>query len=511
MNQNCLSRMKRSARMGTYSLVLGAIVLAVLVLVNLLAGMLPAKVTYFDVSGIGLTEISDESAKFASGIQEDVTIYWLCQGGIVDDQFDLMLTRYVEAGKHIRVEVIDTTENPTFTEDYTDAVLSDYSMIVESDRRFTTVDTADMYYYTNDFVNQYLYSGTVVPMTVQQFQELYAYCLQYNQIDISQYPTHIHFRGEALLTAALDYVTRDYIPHGYLITGHGETAPSETLSELMTSMGLEAEPLDLTVAQSVPADANCLILFSPESDLTAHETALVKDYLNGGGSLMLNTSPEVVQSCPNIQSLCALFGLTAAPGLVEEGDTSFIAGSRFTLVPTVSTEHAATSYVSSNGIKAQMPTSHAISIASALPAGVTVTPLLTTSETANRVAVDDPSMTLGVAGRLHVAVAATKSIGLPDGTTETAHLTWYGSAAAMTDASAANTSGGNYYYYAATLSSMSEGFTSAYESLAAVDLSGQALGMGDGPAFLLGAIVVLVIPVGLLTAGIVIWVRRKRR
>ena len=46
--------MKRSARMGTYSLVLGAIVLAVLVLVNLLAGMLPAKVTYFDVSGIGL-------------------------------------------------------------------------------------------------------------------------------------------------------------------------------------------------------------------------------------------------------------------------------------------------------------------------------------------------------------------------------------------------------------------------------------------------------------------------
>lgn len=503
--------MKRSSRMGTYSLILGAVVLAVLILVNLLVGMLPAKVTYFDVSGIGLTEISDESAKFVSGIQEDVTIYWLCQGGVVDDQFELMLTRYEEAGKHIRVEVIDTTENPTFTADYTDAVLADYSMIVESGRRFTTVDTADMYYYTNDFVTQYLYSGTVVPMTAQQFQEIYTYCLQYNQIDISQYPTHIHFRGEALLTAALDYVTREYIPHGYLIAGHGEAAPSETLSALMASMSLEAETLDLTVAQSVPADANCLILFSPENDLTAHETALVRDYLNGGGSLMLNTSPEVVQSCPNIQSLCGLFGLTAAPGVVEEGDTSFIAGSRFTLVPTVSTEHAATSYVSSNGIKAQMPTSHAISVASALPAGVTVTPLMTTSETANRVAVNDPSVTLGTAGKLHVAVAATKSIGLPDGTTETAHLTWYGSAAAMTDASATNTSGGNYYYYAATLSSMSESFTSAYESLAAVDLSGQALGVGDGPAFLLGAVVVLVIPVGLLTAGIVIWVRRKRR
>lgn len=511
MNQNRVSRSKRSARKGLISLVSVAVLLAALVLVNLLVGLLPAKVTVFDVSGIGLTEISAETAKFVSGMTEDVTVYWLCADGIVDDQFELLLTRYEEAGDHIRVEVIDTTAQPDFAAAYTADALADYSMIVESGLRHTTVNTDDMYFYTNDFVNEQLYSGTVVPMTAEQFEQIYRYCAQYYQIDITKSPTRVHYRGEALLTAALDYVTREYIPHGYLIAGHGEAAPSEVLTELAASLGLTMETLDLTVAQAVPADANCLVLFAPTSDLSDHEAALIRDYLNAGGSLLLNTSPEAVQSCPNLLEVCGLFGLSAAAGVVEEGDTSYISGSRFSLLPTVSTEHTVGASLSGSGYKVLMPNSHAITVAETLPAGVAVTPLLTTSATANRVAVNDPALTLGVAGKLHVAVTATKSISRSDGTADTAYLTWFGSADAVTDTVAESVSGGNYYYYAAAFSSMSEPFVSAYEGLAAIDLTGDSLAISDGPVFLLGALAVLVIPGGLLTAGIVIWVRRKRR
>jgi ABC-2 type transport system permease protein len=350
-----------------------------------------------------------------------------------------------------------------------------------------------------------------MPMTAQQFEQIYQYCAQYYQIDITKATTHVYYRGQALLTSALDYVTREYIPHGYLLTGHGEAALSEVLSELLGNMELDVEELDLNVAQAVPADANCLVLFAPASDLSAHETALIKDYLNAGGSLLLNTSPETVQSCPNLLEVCGLFGLSAAPGVVEEGDTSYILGSRFSLLPTVNTEHNVGATLSANGAKALMPNSHAITVAETLPAGVAVTPLLTTSATANRVAVDDPALSLGTAGKLHVAVTAAKSISRPDGTATAAYLTWFGSADAITDTVAESVSGGNYYYYAASLSSMSVPFVSAYEGLAAVDLSGASLAISDGPVFLLGALAVLVIPAGLLTAGIVIWVRRKRR
>ena len=512
MKNNSLFRMKRSAKIGTFTFVLGVVVLAVLLVANLLVAALPSKITRFDTSGIGLTEISDETAKFVSGMKEDVTIYWLCEDGIEDDQFRLLLTRYEEAGAHVTVKVIDPLSNPTFTSKYTDSTLSAYSVIVESGRRHIVVAARDMYYYTNEFVNQYLYSGTVVPLTGTEFEELYNYCTQYYQIDISQYPTSIYFSGEAHITSALDYVTKEYIPHGYLLTGHGETLPSETLTELMASMNMDIQQVNLQVAQSVPADANCLILFSPQNDISAHEAALIKDYLNAGGSLMLTTSPELMENAPNIASVCALFGLSAAPGVVEEGDASYISGSRFTLVPTVNTQHTAAAYVSGSSYKAQMHTSHAITVAETLPAGVVATPLFTTSYKANRVSVADTSVTLGEAGKLHVAVAATKSVAKDGGVTDTAHLTWYGSEEAFTDKYAEATSGGNYYYYAATLSFMSESFSSAYEALGAVNLSAEYLsGLTNGSIFGIGIVIVLVIPVGLLVTGIVIWVRRKRR
>ena len=535
MKNKTLFRMKRSAKIGTYSFVMVAVVLAVLIVANLLVGALPAKVTRFDTSNMGLTEISDETAKFVSKMDEDVTIYWLCENGEVDEQFRLLLTRYEEAGKHIKVEVVDPLANPTFTKKYSESTLSAFSFIVESESRFTILDFTDMYYFVNPVFEaayqmypQYIPQDLLQPMSLAslesacaQYGDMVAYMLAqqgYSVSDITAYNTVYSFCGEAKLTAALDYVTQEYIPHAYLITGHegaaeeGKEIPPKQLTELLNSMGMDLQELNLQVAQSVPADANCLILFAPESDLSAHEATLIKDYVNAGGSLMLTTAPGVVESCPNLQSITALFGLTAAPGLVEEGDTSFIQGSRFTLVPTVSTEHTATAYVSSGNFKPQMPNSHAITVAETLPTGVTVTPLFTTSDKANRVSVADTSVTLGTAGKLHVAVAATKSIPLSDGTADTAHLTWFGSAEAFTDKYAEATSGGNYYFFGATASFMSEPFISAYEELAAVPLTTQYLaGLNDGAIVSIAIVAALVLPIGLLVTGIVIWVKRKRR
>ena len=535
MKNKTLFRMKRSAKIGTYSFVMGAVVLAVLIVANLLVGALPAKVSRFDTSNMGLTEISDETARFVSKMDEDVTIYWLCENGEVDEQFRLLLTRYEEAGKHIKVEIVDPLANPTFTKEYSVSTLSAFSFIVESDRRFAILDFMDMYYFTNtlfaaayQMYPQYIPQELLRPMSLaslesacSQYGSMIAYMMAQQGInvqDVTAYNTIHSFCGEAKLTAALDYVTQEYIPHAYLLTGHegaseeGKKVPPEELMELLDSMGMGVQELNLQVAQSVPADANCLILFAPESDLSAHEATLIKDYINAGGSLMLTTAPEVVESCPNLQSVTALFGLTAAPGLVEEGDTSFISGSRFTLVPTVSTEHTATAYVTSGNFKPQMPNSHAITQAETLPTGVTVTPLFTTSDKANRVSVADTGVTLGTAGKLHVAVAATKSIPLSDGTADTAHITWFGSTEAFTDKYAEATSGGNYYFLGATAGFMSESFVSAYEELAAAPLTTQYLtGLNDGAIAGIGIVTVLVLPIGLLVTGIVIWVKRKRR
>ena len=86
MSHSALFRMKRSVKIGTYSFIMGVVVLAVLIVANLLVGALPAKITRFDTSNLGVTEISDETAKFVSGMTEDVTVYWLCEDGIVSNE-----------------------------------------------------------------------------------------------------------------------------------------------------------------------------------------------------------------------------------------------------------------------------------------------------------------------------------------------------------------------------------------------------------------------------------------
>lgn len=528
MSKCKLFSMKRSVKNGTRSFVGGVAVLAILIAIQLLVGALPAGITQFDASGLGMTEISEESKRLVSSLSEDVTIYWLCEEGVEDTQLRLLLSRYEEAGKHVRVKVVDPQKEAALVATYTETSLSPYSFIVTSARRHMVIDARDLYYYTNLLFSvvyqqfpQYLPQSLLQPLTAR---ELTSACSQYGNMityllaqlghtveDITPFNAPHSFCAEAQLTAALDYVTRSYIPRPYVLTGLGDMAPSETLCGFLETMELVPEELELSSVGEIPEDANCLILYAPSRDLTSEEAAVIARYVNRGGSLMLNTSPELVEACPNLQSVVGLFGLSAVPGLIREGDTGYISGSQFTLVPTVSTEHAATAYVTSGGFKPKLPNCHAIAVAETLPAGVTVTPLFTTSDKAVPVSLQDRSTPCGSEGTRALAMAAAKSITTSEGTEETADLVWFANADGFTDAVAETQSGGNYYFYAATMSLIGDRFTSSYSQLSPVVLPRDTLSVPEGTALGLAAVTVVLLPLLLLGVGLGIWIRRKRR
>ena len=62
--------------------VAAAVVLAVLV--NLLVGAIPARYTQFDLSAGGLYTLGDTSRQVAGSLEEDLTIYYLCETGAED-------------------------------------------------------------------------------------------------------------------------------------------------------------------------------------------------------------------------------------------------------------------------------------------------------------------------------------------------------------------------------------------------------------------------------------------
>ena len=58
----------RSVRAGSYSLAVCAVALVIVVLVNLIAGTLPSKVTEFDISSNALYSLSDYSKQITEKI-----------------------------------------------------------------------------------------------------------------------------------------------------------------------------------------------------------------------------------------------------------------------------------------------------------------------------------------------------------------------------------------------------------------------------------------------------------
>lgn len=68
-------------KIGGYSTVISAAVLAIVVVVNLFVAAIPASYTNFDTSGNEIYTISKESEGIVRAIGEDITIYYIAEKG----------------------------------------------------------------------------------------------------------------------------------------------------------------------------------------------------------------------------------------------------------------------------------------------------------------------------------------------------------------------------------------------------------------------------------------------
>ena len=84
MNKNTNNKplFDRRGKSGTYAVVMSLILLAVLVVVNMLVGSLPTKITMIDTSGTGKFDISGTSQSFVAvaraSFQQYQSQYTLC-------------------------------------------------------------------------------------------------------------------------------------------------------------------------------------------------------------------------------------------------------------------------------------------------------------------------------------------------------------------------------------------------------------------------------------------------
>ena len=332
-------------RAGSYSLMVSALVLAILIVVNIFVSALSSSMTKYDISATKLYSITSNTKAVVNALDEDVTIYWIVQSGQEDAVIENLLSKYEALSDHIKVEMRNPDVYPTFAQQYTSETVMNNSLVVECGDRSRYIGYDDIY-------------------------------LQ--EADIYSYSYSTSFDGEGAITSAIDYVISDELPQLYVLEGHGEAELPDTFSQQIEKDNMEVSSLSLLTADEVPEDAACLIVYAPQSDISEEERDMLSDYVSHGGKLLVMSGPVQDGSLTNLNSLLEDYGITVTDGIVVESDREHYAfQAPYVLLPDMNS-HAITDSLIEENYFAIMPISQGLSLGETSKG--TVTALLNSSD-----------------------------------------------------------------------------------------------------------------------------------
>lgn len=332
--------MKKTLWNGTYSVGLSLLVIAAVIIMNLIVGETPSQYTQIDVSEEKLYTISEETKEYLKNLDEEVTIYYIVQDDYEDVTVSKLLERYEDYSEYIKVEKKDPVVNPGFTSLYTDAQVSDNSVIVVSEERSKVVDYSIMYETEVDYTT---YSTTTTG-----------------------------FDGEGQITSAIEYVLTDNLPILYTLEGHGEAELPTNITSLIEKENIEMKNLNLITEGKIPEDAAAFMICSPTSDLSIEETEIIIEYMENGGKTIIFTD-YIEEKLPNVQKILKNYGIKKMDGMIIEGNSqNYAYQTPYYLVPDVGETFDEGYYI-------LMPAAQGIEILEERRDTITITPLLSTS------------------------------------------------------------------------------------------------------------------------------------
>lgn len=457
----------KSLRGGSYSAAITVVVVALIIVINMIVNALPATYTKFDFTQQQMYTISEQTKSIVKGLDEDVTIYVISQKENEDQGLLSVLEKYQALSSKLDVVVKDPAVYPTFVSQYTDEVLTDNSVIVESSKRSCVVPVADMYELSyNESTGQ-------------------------AQLD--------SFIGEDVITSAIDYVMTDELPKLYVITGHGEQAIGEFAGEIQRE-NILVETLALAQKLAIPDDADCLLMEAPTNDISEKEAEVLLKYLENGGKLFY-TSYVAKNETPNLDWVLLQFGIEIEDGFVCEGKSENYYD-YITYLSPVYGKHEIVNPLADNQVQMMLVNAQNINVIEGNTT-VEVTPLLRTSSAAyiKQIGSSNPDKEPGdPSGVMNLAVA------VESGETKIVAVTTYD---VFSSDSNIRVAGGNYDFLLNSI-----GYLCEHESMISIrgkQLYTESLSVTSGHTMIWISILLILVPMACLITGLVLWVKRRKR
>ncbi len=283
----------RKFKYGSISTVFVALFVAVIVLLNILAGFLTDRFSLkLDMTESGLFSLSDDTKELLSSIEDDITIYILATRASMEKNTDMkntleLIERYgSESSGKIKHEFIDPNKNPAFFEKYEKARgATARALVIESPKRYIVLESDEFAYYMGSNKNK------------------------------------AYYQGEELLSSAVMYVTSPEVSGSGFITGHGEEKP-EALSRIFKGNNFEPTDVDL-MKGDIPEEINNLVISAPLTDFSAEEIASLDKYLKTPDNNLYVLWSLNTPSLPVLERYLAEWGVAFTPYAVFDESSAY--------------------------------------------------------------------------------------------------------------------------------------------------------------------------------------------
>lgn len=490
------------------AVVLATVVLILSICLSMGAALVPERLINPDVNRSETFEIVAETKDYLKKLEDDVTVYYLVDGGKKSADIDIRFFLYnlADLSPRLRVEIINTAKETAFLERYGATDLSNQSFVVASNDRYILLDNNDLYHYYNADLQtslspvQYAYYLSAYTNYLQT-QSVEQYGEQAVSIGAQLYAsknTVAYFDGCARLTNAIHYVISKSVPTAKIYGS--QNAMDASLRAYLVNGGYYFE--EISTLSNIGTNCDLLILHTPKVDISEAEANALSGYLADGGKVFLVTSC-FYPNTPNLYSVTQEFGLDvlSEKNIVCEKDKDYYYSaerSDYFLA------HIAPCDITTDfdGYFAVM-TAHAIKIEETTPNGVTVSPLLYTGETTGSLIVVYDNGEQGEEDGEQYVCGAVAQKG--EGT-----LLWISSPEALSATGYSLSAGGNFTLAQSALDWMTANTYTAV-NISSTLMSANGLALDTNGVVALGVILILVLPLAFIIPSVVYLYKRKKR
>jgi len=295
------------------------------------------------------------------------------------------------------------------------------------------------------------------------------------------------------------------------ITGHGERnlagAANFDLGDFgkeLKNKGFQLQSLDIVTASEIPSNTSLLVIASPRVDYLPSEVEQIGEFIARGGNLLWLSDPGGQHG---LEPLAKELGIQFLPGTIVDANASSlkIQDPAVALVPEYS-QHPAT-----KGFELLTIYPHAAAV-SILDTRWNAAPLLTTlprtwNETGPIKGEVSRDQRLGeVAGPLHIGIALTREI-IDEATTRQQRILVIGDGDFLSNAYLGN--GGNLNLGLNLVRWLTR--EERLLNIPAKTASDLSLNLSHTATLVIGFGFLVVLPLGFIATGMIIWWRRRRR